>query len=164
MTDLKQRTASLSDLKDIWGLMREVAPDIPFDLTNERAQESALSELMACCTSGLSPVAFGDDRTIVGALLVRRDDFEWGFRNSKAVHISYAAIAPGHRDQGVLASLVAEIKGQRVPILASVKSGDKFGFADHLKQLGFVHECTAASGWGDLYKWQPTANGSSPLH
>lgn len=164
MTDLKQRTASLSDLKDIWILMREAAPDIPFDLTNERAQESVLSELMACCTSGLSPVVVGEDKTIIGALLVRRDDFEWGFRNSQAVHVSYAAIAPTHRDQGVLGSLVTGIKERRVPVFASVKSGDKLGFADQLKELGFAHECTAVSGWGDLYKWQPSANGGSPVH
>jgi hypothetical protein len=144
--------------------MREAAPDIPFDLTNESAQESVLSELMACCTSGLSPVVIGEDKTIVGALLVRRDDFEWGFRNGQAVHVSYAAIAAAHRDQGLLGSLVAGIKERRVPIFASVKSGDKLGLADQLKQLGFAHECTAASGWGDLYKWQPSANGSAPLH
>lgn len=164
MTDLKQRTASLSDLKEIWVLMREAAPDIPFDLTNELAQESVLSELMACCTSGLSPVVVGADKTIVGALLVRRDDFEWGFRNSQAVHVAYAAVAPTHRDQGVLSSLLAEIKERRVPILASVKSGEKLGLADQLKQLGFAHECTASSGWGDLYKWQPSANGGSQLN
>jgi len=164
MAELKQRTASLSDLKDIWVLIREAAPDIPFDLANERAQESVLSEVMACCTSGLSPLVIGDDKTIVGALLVRRDDFEWGFRNSKAVHVSYAAIATTSRGQSVLGSLLARIKEQGVPVFASVKSGDKLGLADHLKELGFAHECTAASGWGDLYKWQPPANGSSPVH
>jgi len=164
MAELIQRTASLSDFKDIWVLMREAASDIPFDVANERAQESVLSELMACCISSLSPVVLSDDKTIIGALLVRRDDFEWGFRNSKAVHISYAAIAASHRNQGVLGSLLARIKEQRVPVFASVKSGDKLGLADQLKQLGFAHECTAEGGWGDLYLWQPSANGGSPVH
>ena len=164
MTDLKQRIASLSDLKNIWILMREAAPDIPFDVTNERAQESVLSELMACCTSGLSPVIIGEDKTIVGALLVRRDDFEWGFRNSQAMHVSYAAVAPSYRDKAVFGSLVAGIKERKVPIFASVRSGDKLELADQLKAFGFAYECPAASGWGDLYKWQPSANGGSPVH
>lgn len=155
MTEVTQRAASLGDLKDIWGLVKNVAGDIPFDPGNEAAQESILSELMACCTSGLSPVAMGEDKAIVGALLVRRDDFEWGFRNGNAVHVSYAAVAPSHRDKGVLGALVAEIQGRKVPVFVSVKSGNQSGLADELKKLGFAHECAATSGWGDLYKWQP---------
>ncbi len=158
MADLKQRAAALSDLKDIWGLLKEAANEIPFDLGNEASQENVLTEIMACCTSGLSPIVIGEDKAVVGALLVRRDDFEWGFRNGEAVHVSYAAIAPTHRDQGVLASLVAEVQDRKVPVFASVKTGNQLGLADELQKLGFKHECAAESGWGDLYKWQPAAN------
>jgi hypothetical protein len=161
MGDVTQRAASLADLKDVWGLVRQVAGDIPCDLGSEAAQESILSELMMCCTSGLSPIAVGDDKEIVGALLARRDDFEWGFRNSNVIHVSYAAIAPSQKEQGVLRALVADVQGQKVPVLVSVKSGDKFGLADKLKELGFAHESTAEGGWGDLYKWQPAPNGAA---
>jgi len=155
MTEVKHRAASLSDLKDIWGLVKNAAGEIPFDATNEAAQESVLSELMMCCTSELSPVAVGDGKSIVGALLVRRDDFEWGFRNSEAVHVSYAAVAPSYRDKGILAALLAEVQERKVPVFVSVKSGNQLGLVDELKKLGFAHECTAASGWGDLYKGNP---------
>lgn len=158
MAEMAQRAASLADLKDIWGLMKQVAGDIPFDLETEAAQESLLTEIMSCCTSGLSPVALDEDRSVVGALLVRRDDFEWGFRNSDAIHLSYAAIASSCKDNGVLASLIAKIQEQKVPIFASVKSGNKFALADELVKRGFAHECRAASGWGDLYKWRPPLN------
>jgi ribosomal protein S18 acetylase RimI-like enzyme len=157
MVELAQRAASLGDLKDIWGLMGRVAADVPFDFKNEAEQESVLSELMACCISGLSPIAIGADKSVVGALLVRRDDFEWGLRNSNAVHLAYAAIAPEHRDNGVLQTLVSEVQSRKVPVFASVKAGNE-GLADALQKLGFAHECTATSGWGDLYKWQPPAN------
>lgn len=156
MAELKQRAASLGDFKDIWGLMGRVAADVPFDFKSECEQESILSEIMACCISGLSPIAVGEDKAIVGVLLVRRDDFEWGFRNGDAIHVSYAAIAPDHRDEGVLQALVAEIQQRKVPVFASVKAGNQFGLADELKKLGFAHECAATSGWGDLYKWQPS--------
>lgn len=157
MADLKRRTAALGDLKDIWGLLKQTANDIPFDVESESSQENILTEVMACCTSGLSPVVLDQDKAIVGALLVRRDDFEWGFRNSDAVHVSYAVVAKDHQDHGVLASLVADVQEQKVPVFASVKSGNQIGFSDALKKLGFEHECTAASGWGDLYKWLPPA-------
>jgi len=159
MADLKHRAAELADLKDIWSLLRQTANDIPFDLESEADQENVLTEIMACCTSGLSPIVLDENKAIVGALLVRRDDFDWGFRNGDTVRVSYAAIAPTHRDQGVLASMLTEIQGRKVPVLASVKNGNHLGFADELKKLGFDLECTAASGWGDLYKWQP-----SPSH
>ncbi len=158
MAELTQRAASLRDFKDIWGLMGRVAADAPFDFKSEAEQESILSELMACCISGLSPIAVSEDKTIVGALLVRRDDFEWGFRNSKAIHVSYAAVAPSHRGNGVLKALVAEIQLQKVTVFASVKAGNQCGLADALKELGFAHECAAAGRWGDLYKWQPAAS------
>jgi hypothetical protein len=156
MAELMERAASLGDFKDIWGLMGRVAAEVPFDFDSEAEQESILSELMACRISGLSPIVVGEDKSIIGALLVRRDDFDWGFRNGKTVHVSYAAVAPGHRDQGVLQALLTGLQQRKVPVFASVKKGDQFGFADELKKLGFAHECAAMSGWGDLYKWQPS--------
>lgn len=161
MGEVTQRAASLSDLKDVWGLVRQVAGDIPFDPQSEAGQENMLTELMCCCTSGLSPIAVGDDKSLVGALLARRDDFEWGFRNANVIHVAYAAVAPDQRDKGLLKSLLAKVQEQKVPVLVSVKSGEKLGLADQLKALGFAHECKAASGWGDLYKWQPPTNGAA---
>jgi hypothetical protein len=158
MTELTQRAASLNDFKDIWGLMGQVAADVPFDFASEAEQESVLSELMACCISGLSPIAIGEDYSVVGALLVRRDDFEWGLRNSDAVHVAYAAIAPNHRDNVILQALVSEIQSRKVPVFASVKAGNQYGLAGALQRLGFAHECAAANGWGNLYKWQPPEN------
>jgi hypothetical protein len=44
MADLKHRAAELTDLKDIWGLLRQTANDIPFDLESEADQENVLTE------------------------------------------------------------------------------------------------------------------------
>jgi ribosomal protein S18 acetylase RimI-like enzyme len=157
MAELTQRPASLGDLKGIWGLMRLVAADIPVELESEAAQESALSELMMACTSGLSPVAFGEDKTVVGAVLVKRDEFDWGLRNGGSVQMSYAAIAPDYREQGVLRALVGEIQQRGVPVIARVRNGEKLGLAEGLKALGFTHDAAAANEGGDVYKWQPPA-------
>jgi ribosomal protein S18 acetylase RimI-like enzyme len=156
MVELTQRTASLGDLKGIWGLLKQVAADIPFELESEAAQESVLSELMVCCTSGLSPVVIGEDKEIVGAALVRRDDFQWGFRNGAAVQMSYAEIAPAYRDQGVLRAFVDAVQKRKVPVFVRVRSGNQFGLADGFKELGFTLDAAAANDSGDLYKWQPS--------
>jgi hypothetical protein len=98
MTERTQRAASLGDLKDIWGLVRNVASDVPFDAGNEAAQECVLSELMACCTSGLSPIAMGEDNRSL-ALLVGRDNFDWALKRPGPPCL-HAAIAPSHQDKG----------------------------------------------------------------
>jgi len=157
MAELTQRMASLADVQGIWGLLRQVSADVPFALESEREQESILSELMACCTSGLSPVAVDDERGIVGVLLARRDDLEWGLRNNPAIHVAYAALEPSFRGTDLLSKLLNEVKGQKVSVLASVKAGEKQGFAEVLGQEGFTHEIKALSGWGDLYQWNPPA-------
>jgi hypothetical protein len=157
MAELVQRTAELTDLKNIWNLIREVAAEVPFDLANERAQQSILSELMCCCTSGISLVAVGPDKAIVGAVMARRDDLEWGIGNNNVAHIIYAAVAPSAKGNGLLKGLVTGVQNGKVPVYASVKSGEQQGLADQLKELGFALECTAANGWGDLYRWQPPA-------
>jgi hypothetical protein len=161
MAEVVQRTAELTDLKDIWNLLREVAGDVPFDLANEKAQQNVLTELMCCCTSGLSLVAVGPDKAIVGAVMARRDDLEWGVRNGNVAHIIYAAVAPSAKGNGLLKGLVTGVQDGKVPVYASVKSGEQFGLADQLKELGFALECTAVNGWGDLYRWQPPANGAA---
>jgi len=157
MAELTQRMASLSDVQGIWGLLRQVSADIPFTLENELEQESLLSELMACCTSGLTPIAVDDEKGIVGALLARRDDLEWGLRNKPAIHVAYAAVEPSFRSAEVLEKLLGQVQAQKMEVLASVKSGEQLGFADALGKVGFTHEVKALSGWGDLYQWTPPA-------
>jgi hypothetical protein len=157
MTELTRRTASLEDLKGIWNLLRTVAAEIPFNVEDEAAQENMLTEAMACCTAGLSPIALNKEKAVVGALLVRRDDFEWGFRNKEALHIAYAVVAGDCPDKDVLSTLVADVQGQKTEILASIKSGNQLGLTEIFGKLGFTHECTAENGWGELVKWQPEA-------
>lgn len=157
MAELTQRMASLADVNGLWGLMRQVSVDIPFKMESEGEQESILSELMACCTSGLSPIAVDNEKGIVGALLARRDDLEWGLRNNPAIHVAYAAMEPSFRGTDLFARLLSEVKGQQVPVFASVKAGEQQGFAAALGEQGFTHEISAANGWGDLYQWTPPA-------
>jgi hypothetical protein len=134
---------------------------VPFDLADEKAQQSVLSELVRCCTSGVSLVAIGPDKAIVGVVMARPDDLEWGLANHNVPHIIYAAVAPSAKGNGVLKGLVSGVQDGKLPVYASVKTGEQLGLATQLKELGFALECTAANGWGDLYRWQPPA-GTAP--
>lgn len=155
MSDLIQRTASLRDLKEIWDLFRNTAAAVPFDVEQDADQEGLLTEIMACCTYGVAPIAVGKDKAVLGALLVRRDTFQWALFNGEALHIAYAAVAPEQAETDLLEKLIAAVQSRNVPVLASVKSGNQGGFAAALTKLGFVKEATAENGWGELYQWQP---------
>ncbi|MBV5269417.1 MAG: hypothetical protein JZU55_05225, partial [Afipia sp.] len=65
-------------------------------------------------------------------------------------------IAPAYRDRGVLRALVDAVQKRKVPVFVRVRSGNQFGLADGLKELGFTLDAAAANDSGDLYKWQPS--------
>jgi hypothetical protein len=157
MAEVTQRAATITDMKGIWTLVRQAAADVPVDLTTDAGQEYMLTEIMIGCTSELSPVTVGKDKAIVGVLLARRDENEWGLWNANIIHVTHAAVAPSHKDQGLLQSMVTGLQGKKLSIHASVKAGDKSGLTDVLKALGFELAVSAADGSGDLYVWDPPA-------
>lgn len=154
MSDLAHRNASLSDMKDIWGLMRQAAAEIPLPVESESDQERALTEIMECCSAELSSIVV-DGKQIVGALLAKRDLLDWGFRNVKTINISVAAVSPSHRDQGVFKILFDEIIKCNAPVHIGLQAGEGQGLADQLKSCGFTLE--SSSGQGEIYKWEPAA-------
>ena len=146
--------ATLSDFGPIWTLMREVAPQIPFSLESDTDQEAVLTELMACCTDGQSPLILDPaTKKVMGALLVRRDPFEWGFRNSPALHVTYVAFAAEAPSGELVSGLMEWLMDRRVPLYFSVKSGNGLELPALLEPLGFAH--LANNAWGDLYFWEP---------
>lgn len=153
MSAVTSQMATLADLGRLWALMRQTATQIPLKLDSDVDQEEVLSELMACCSSGLSPVVLDAQKNVAGALLVRRDTFEWGFRNSPALHVTYAALAPEGAPADLVSSLVSALQDKQVPLYFSVKSGNGLDLPALLQGLGFAH--LATSDWGDLYLWEP---------
>jgi hypothetical protein len=159
MTDLTRRTATLNDMKTIWSLVREVAADVPVDLSTDAGQERMLTEIMIGCSSDLSPVAVGKDKAILGVLLARRDENEWGLWNGNVIHVTQAVIAPGEKDKGLLQALLAELQAKKLPIHVSVQPGAVL--ADEIKKLGFELAVGAADGKGELYVWDPPASAAN---
>lgn len=157
MSDLAHRNASLSDMKDIWGLMRQAAADIPFPIESESDQERALTEIMECCTAEFSPIVV-DGKQIVGALLAKRDVLDWGLRNAETINVSVAAVSASHRDQGVFKMLFDEITKRNAPVYIGVKAGEGQGLTDQLKICGF--SLANAGAQGEIYRWEPASAGA----
>ncbi len=155
MVDLAQRNASLDDMGELWALMRQTAADVPCSLESASGQERALTEIMKCCTAEFSPVVLDEKRKVVGALLARRDELDWGLRNLETINISLALLSAAHREQGVFKTLLEAILKRNAPVYVEVKAGDAQGFADELKGCGF--SLSKAQEGAELYLWEPVA-------
>lgn len=155
MADLAHRNASLDDMKDLWGLMRQTAADIPYSIESESDQERALTEIMKCCTAEFSPIILDAKRNVVGALLARRDELDWGLRNTETINVSLAAVSADHRENGAFKVLIDAILKRNAPVYVEVKAGEAQGLAAELKGCGF--SVTKTEDGAELYKWEPTA-------
>lgn len=155
VAELEHRNASLDDMKDLWALMRQTAADIPCPIESDSDQERALTEIMKCCTAEFSPVVLDGKRNVVGALLARRDELDWGLRNVETINVSLAAVSASHRGNGVFKSLIEAILKRNAPVYIEVKAGDAQGLAAELKGCGF--SLTKTDDGAELYKWEPAA-------
>jgi hypothetical protein len=153
VADLKHRNASLADMKDLWALMRQTAAEIPCSIESESDQEHALTEIMKCCTAEFSPIIVDANRNVVGALLARRDELDWGMRNAEAINVSVAVVSASYREQGVFKMLIDAILKRNAPVYIEVKDGDTQGLAAELKGCGF--SIAKAEEGAGLYKWEP---------
>jgi hypothetical protein len=154
VSDLAHRTASLSDMKEIWSLLRQAAADIPLPVESDADQERALTEIMECVTSELSPVVV-EGKQIVGVLLAKRDLLDWGLSNVWTINVAAAAVSASHRDRGAFKILFDQLIKSNAPVYVGVKSGDGQGLTDQLKSSGFSVVNVGAQG--DVYKWEPPA-------
>jgi len=155
VADLAHRNASLEDMGALWALMKQTAADIPHSIENESDQERALTEIMKCCTAEFSPVALDEKRNVVGALLARRDELEWGLRNGETINVSLAAVSASHREHGVFKLLIEALLKRNAPVYVEVKAGEGQGLAAELEGCGF--SLTKTEQGAELYKWEPTA-------
>jgi hypothetical protein len=155
VADLAYRSASLDDMGALWALMKQTAADIPCSIESASEQERALTEIMKCCTAELSPVVLDAKRHVVGALLARRDELDWGLRNAETINVSLAAVSASHRENGAFKVLIETILKRNAPVYVDVKVGEGQGLTAELKACGF--SLTKSEEGAELYKWEPAA-------
>ncbi len=153
LSEFTHRNASLRDMGALWALVRHAASDIPCSIESESDQERALTEIMKCCTAELSLVALDADRNLVGAVLARRDELDWGLRDKVTINVSLAAVSAACRDENLFKTLIDELRKRNAPIYIVAKPGEAQGLGDALKGSGF--SLVQSDECGELFKWEP---------
>ena len=72
-----------------------------------------MTEIMKCCTAELSLVALDADRNLVGAVLARRDELDWGLRDKVTINVSLAAVSAACRDENLFKTLIDELRKRK---------------------------------------------------
>lgn len=155
MSELVHREASLYDIEEIWGLLRDVAADISLSLASDAEQELALTRVMQCLSDERSWVVLGPEKKILGVLLAQRDLLDLALAKKETINVCMVAVAQTPLRAEVLSLLLKSVVSRGAPIYASVSTADTQGLADALKGNGFAQ--LQSEGKADIYKWEPPA-------
>jgi hypothetical protein len=105
-----------------------------------------------CCLSGKSWVALDANGLVVGAILVRQDTDDF-----RALSLQYTAVGKSARGSGVFSALIDKVKNERVPLTATVLSGNKSHMIDRLLKKGFLN--IGADAQRANMRWSATERG-----
>ena len=156
MSELVHREASLADIGDIWGLLREVAAEISLPLTSDADQEHALTRIMQCLSDACSTIVIGPDRKVQGALLAQRDLLDLALAKKETINVCFVAASPSPQRQEVLKLLLGSLISRGAPAYVAVATSDTQGLADALKEHGFTQ--LPSQGNADIYRLEPPAS------
>jgi len=126
------RKANNGDVRGIFAILQEVAPEIPLSLDTPESQEVMQFIIAECCASGESWVAVGTDGAIVGLALVKPDRHERFLHENEALSVRYIGVSGNRRRHGIFHGLMAKLMGKEVPLTATVLHANRCGMADRL--------------------------------
>jgi hypothetical protein len=156
VSELVHRGASLSDIEDIWGLLRDVAADISLPLASDAEQELALTRIMQCLSDECSTVVVGPENNILGVLLAQRDLLDLALARKETINVCIVAVSQTPLRREVLSLLLESLVSRGASVYAGVASSDTQGLADALKENGFTQ--LQSEGNADIYKWEAPAS------
>lgn len=155
MSELVHRGASLFDIGDIWGLLRDVAAEISLPLASDAEQELALTRIMQCLSDECSTIVIGPDRKVQGVLLAQRDLLDLALAKKETINVCFVAVAPTPQRKEVLNLLLGSLISRGAPAYVAVATSDTQGLADALKEKGFTQ--LESEGNADIYRLEPPA-------
>ncbi len=129
MSELAYRPAVIGDAADIHSLLLSYAADIPLaveTLEQEEALYAAIRKIIVFAQSWVAE----DGGAIVGAVLVDSAEVGRHWGENELLNLRYAAGA-------ALDELIGKVVERAVPIVATVKDGNRSGLADRLERAGF---------------------------
>ncbi|WP_316203937.1 hypothetical protein [Bradyrhizobium sp. SZCCHNS3051] len=126
------------DAAGIFGVLQEVAPEIPVSLDGSERQEIIKAIIAECCASGDSLVAVDADGTIGGFVLAKPDRIQRFLKNDKTLSLRYVGVKKSWRQHGVFGGLMKNMIAKSIPLTASVLHDNQSAMADRLTKTGFV--------------------------
>ena len=152
------RKAAPSDTLGIFGLLEEVAPEIPLLIDTGERREAVSRIINNCIETGESWVAT-DSRGVVAAfILVEPDEMERFHHDNQALHLRYAGVSESCRRQGIFRALVQRVMEQSVPLTATVKASNQCQMAARLTLIGFQTRRTTSDEQRVI--WKPEVRSS----
>jgi hypothetical protein len=130
MSDPTLRPATIGDAAHIHALLLRLAADIPLAVETLEQEEALYAAVRKIIAFGQSWVALGDN-AIVGGVLVDSAEVGRHWGENELLNLRYAA------GDGVDA-LLGKVLERNVPIVASVRDGNRSGFAEALQRRGFA--------------------------
>jgi hypothetical protein len=155
VSELVHREASLVDIEEIWGLLRDVAADISLPLASDAEQELALTRIMQCLSDERSTVVVGPEKNILGVLLAQRDLLDLALAKKETINVCMVAVPQTPLRREVLDLLLKSLISRGAPVYVGVSGADSQGLADALKENGFAQ--LQSEDKADIYKWEPPA-------
>jgi len=129
MSEIVHRPAVIGDAADIHSLLLSHAADIPLAVETLEQEEALYSAIRKIIVFGQSWVAEGSG-TITGAVLVDSAEVGRHWGENELLNLRYAA--------GVaLDELIGKIVERKVPMIATVKDGNRSDLATRLERAGF---------------------------
>ena len=129
MSELAYRPAVIGDAADIHSLLLSHAADIPLAVETLEQEEALYAAIRKIVVFAQSWVA-DHGGTIVGAVLVDSAEVGRHWGENELLNLRYAAGA-------ALDELIGKVVERAVPIVATVKDGNRSGLADRLERAGF---------------------------
>ena len=148
------RVAAPDDAVGIFGVLAEVAQEIPLRIDTGERREAIFRIIEGCIGAGESRIATDGGGGTVGFVLVEPDEIERFQRNNHALHLRYTGVAKAQRRRGIFRALVRQLMKRSVPLTATVKAGNKCQMAVLLQHVGF-QKWSGDPQTEEHFKWQP---------
>ncbi len=153
MPDISYRQARLDDAGEIHALLLRLAPEIPLLVDTLEREEALYALVRNCARSGESWVACDGNGHIVGVALVEPNQLGRHYAENEVLDLRHAAVAPEHRDSGILAALIGKVTARLQPVAVRVGAQNRTGLAACLYELGF--RAIGSAGGEQVLRWEP---------
>ncbi|HEX2151222.1 MAG TPA: hypothetical protein VHG31_04390 [Stellaceae bacterium] len=153
MSEIDYRPARLDDAGEIHALLLVLAPEIPLLVDTLEREEALYALVRNCARSGESRVACDGKGHIIGVALVEPNQLGRHYAENEVLDLRHAAVAPEHRESGILAALIGEVTARLQPVAVRVGAQNRTGLAACLHELGF--RAIGSVGGEQVLRWEP---------